>query len=52
MHDVGEHARGAQVGAALARFVAALVGEVDVDPTGEQVLEVPGALAVAQQHEA
>ena len=37
--------------AGLARFVAALLGQVDVDPAGEQVLEIPDALAVTQQHE-
>ena len=31
------------------RLGAALVGEVDVDPAGEQVLGVPVALAVAEQ---
>jgi hypothetical protein len=33
-------------------FGAALVGEVDVDPAGEQVLGVPLALAVAEQDQA
>ena len=30
---------------------AALVGQVDVDPAGEEVLRVPVALAVAEQHQ-
>ena len=41
----------AQILAALARLVAALFGQVDVDPAREQVLQVPGALAVAEHHE-
>jgi hypothetical protein len=37
--------------AALARLGLALGGQVDVDPAGEAVFEVPLALAVAKQDE-
>ncbi len=49
--DVGPHVRTREVAPAAARFVATLLGQVDVDPTGEQVLEIPLALSVAQQDE-
>ena len=32
-------------------FAVAQLRQVDIGPPGEQVLEVPGALAVAQEHE-
>ncbi|BAW92153.1 phosphopantothenoylcysteine decarboxylase/phosphopantothenate/cysteine ligase [Actinomyces sp. Chiba101] len=32
------------------RLGAALLGQGDIDPTGEQVLRIPFALAVAEQH--
>ena len=51
VQDVGPHAGVREVAAAAAGFVAALVGQVDVDPTGEQVLQVPLALPVAKQDE-
>ncbi len=38
-------------GAGSARLVAALLGQVDVGPAREEVLEIPGALAVADQDE-
>jgi len=31
------------------RLLQSLGGEIDVDPAGEEVLEVPDALAVAQE---
>src|ERR1035437_5841625 len=40
-----------ELAAGLARFGDALVGEVDIAPAGEQVLQVPVALAVTHQHE-
>ncbi len=40
-----------EIRAAAPGFLATMVGEVDVDPPGEEVLQVPVALAVAQQHE-
>ena len=40
-----------EIAPAAPRFVAALFGEVDVDPAGEQVLQVPLALPVAKQDE-
>src|SRR5690606_9451490 len=33
------------------RFLAPLVGEFDIDPAGEAVVQVPLALAVARQYE-
>ena len=49
MDDVGQDPRVAQLLAAAQRLGPALVGEVDVDPAGEEVLGVPDALAVAEQ---
>ena len=40
-----------EIATAAAGFVAALLGQVDVDPPGEQVLQVPLALPVAKQDE-
>ena len=40
-----------ELAAGLARFGDALLGQVDVAPAGEQVLQVPLALAVAHEHE-
>ena len=47
VQHVGPHLRAREIAPAAARFVASLVGQVDVDPTGEQVLQVPLALTVA-----
>src|SRR6478609_10706586 len=44
-------ARGLQFTAGLAGFLPALVGKVDIVPPGEQVGDVPQALAMAQQDE-
>src|SRR5699024_10494037 len=49
--DVGEDAGVAQLLAATQGLRAALLGQVDVDPAGEEVLGVPQALAVAEQDE-
>ena len=49
--DVERDALGLEQPTGFARLFAPLRGEVDVDPAGEQVLEVPDALAVAQQDE-
>jgi hypothetical protein len=51
VHDVRVHGRRREIAATAAGFVATLVGQVDVDPAGEEVLQVPLALAVAKQHE-
>ena len=40
-----------QLAAGLARFLDALLGQIDVAPAGEQVFQVPLALAVAHEHE-
>ena len=40
-----------ELAAGLARFLDALLGQADVAPAGEQVLQVPVALAVAHEHE-
>ena len=40
-----------ELAAGLARFRDALLGQADVAPAGEQVLQVPFALAVAHEHE-
>src|SRR5262249_7993928 len=37
--------------ARLLRFGASLVGEIDVLPPGETVFEIPGGLAVSQEHD-
>ena len=49
VHDVGQQAGLDEQLAAADRLGAALVGQVDVDPAGEEVLGVPLALAVAEQ---
>ena len=49
VHDVGEYAGLAELLTAADRLGAALVGQRDVDPAGEEVLGVPVALAVAEQ---
>ena len=49
--DVGPYLRVREVAPAAARLVATLAGEVDVDPTREQVLQVPLALPMAKQDE-
>ena len=51
VYDVGEQPVFAQHLAAAPRLGFALGGEVHVDPPGEQVLGVPLALAVAEQHQ-
>jgi hypothetical protein len=48
---VGEHAMLDEELARALRLLEADVAESHVDPTGEQVLLVPFAVAVAQQHE-
>src|SRR5665811_1372068 len=40
-----------KLAAGLARLGDALVGQVDIAPAGEQVLQVPVALAVTHEHE-
>ena len=40
-----------QLAAGLARFRDALLGQIDVAPAGEQVLQIPLALAVTHEHE-
>ena len=40
-----------ELAAGRARLRDALLGQVDVAPAGEQVLQVPLALAVAHEHE-
>ena len=47
----GSSPASAQQLAAAPRLGLALVGEVDVDPAGEEVLRVPLALAVPEQHQ-
>jgi len=49
VQDVGTHVGRREITAAAARLVAALVGQVDVDPAREEVLQVPLALPVAKQ---
>ena len=51
VHDIGEDAGLLHEVAALRGLLASLLGEGDVHPAGEQVLRVPVALAVAEQHE-
>ena len=51
VHDVGQQVVLDEQRAAAHGLGHALLGEVDVDPAGEQVLLVPVALAVAEQHE-
>ena len=51
MDDVGQQVRVLDQLAAAHRLGATLLGEVDVDPAGEEVLLVPVGLAVAQQDE-
>ncbi len=40
-----------KLAAGLARLGDALVGQIDIAPAGEQVLQVPVALAVTHEHE-
>ena len=49
VEHVGGDALGREEPAGLLAFGDPLLREVDVDPSGEQVREVPLALAVAQQ---
>ena len=49
VHDVGEQPGLTHQLAAALGLGAALLGQVDVDPAGEEVLGVPVALAVAEQ---
>ncbi len=51
VHDVGEDAGLAEELTPADRLGAALVGQRDVDPAGEEVLGVPLALTVAEQDE-
>ena len=51
VHDVRQQAVLDEQRPAAGRLGHALVGEIDVDPPGEQVLLVPLALAVAEQDE-
>ncbi len=51
VHDVGEQPRVGEHPPAGDGLAAAPVGEVHVDPAGEEVLGVPDALAVAEQDE-
>src|SRR5207247_1481160 len=48
--DVEADALRLELAAGVARFLHAVLGEVDVLPAGEQVGQVPFALAVAHQH--
>ncbi len=50
MHDVGQQLVLGEQLAAAARLVLTGLAEPDVDPSGEQVLLVPFALAVAEQY--
>jgi hypothetical protein len=38
-----------QIAAGPHGFLPALLGQIDIDPPGEKVLDIPGALAVANQ---
>ena len=49
--DVEREALRLELAPGRARFGDALVGEVDIAPAGEQVVQVPFALAVAHEHE-
>ena len=49
--DVGHQAGLLDLDARGARFDAALVGKIDVMPSGEEILDVPGALAVTNEDE-
>ena len=51
VQDVGQQPRLAQQLARARGFGLAELGEPDVHPTGEQVLLVPFAVAVAEQHQ-
>ena len=51
VQDVGQEAGLVQELAAAPGLRLALVGQVDVDPAGEQVLRVPLALPVTEQHQ-
>src|SRR5690606_24724262 len=49
--DIEDEARFLQRAARLGRLATPLLGEVDIRPPGEQILEVPFALAVAHEHQ-
>src|SRR5207248_9414250 len=49
--DVEAQALRFQLAAGSTRFGDALLAQIDVAPSGEQVLEIPLALAVANEHE-
>src|SRR5205085_10799992 len=49
--DVEPQALRLELAAGGARFSDALLAQIDVAPAGEQVFEIPFALAVAYQHE-
>ena len=51
MEDVGQDAASGISSPPREGLLAALLAEGDVDPAREEVLGVPRALAVAQQHE-
>ena len=51
VHDVGRDGGAREVATGAPSLVGTLLGQGDIDPAGELVLEVPSALAVAQQHE-
>ena len=48
--DIEHDALALELAPGLARFRDALLGQVDVTPAGEQVLQVPVALAVPHEH--
>ena len=50
VHNIGEDVALCQQLAAALSLGAALVGQIDVHPAGEQVLLVPLGLAVAQEY--